>query len=291
MEEIREILEKDEYFRNKEYRLTPIQKRNKNHKFLLEMEQKKYILIVGEKRIQKYQIRFHNLDEFYKALVGLEYINPENNILLLTYYGIGDGIPLANCHLKKEDNELIAKELKELLDTIHKHTSPFINLSTRFENKSWYEFIYSYMQLYANYALEHNDLSQEDYDFIFQIIEKNKNYFDTVSLNFLHGDINEDNVCFNKKTKESYLIDYDDFLVGDTLYEYARMFQYEISAFQIIKEKYYSNVEENTIFLIYLLRNYLLEYCFEKENGFAWENSSKKYHHILEKLKRVLRCY
>ncbi len=106
-----------------------------------------------------------------------------------------------------------------------------------------------------------------------------------MSLNYLHGGINEDNVCFNEKTKETYLIDYDDFLVGDTLYEYARMFQYEIPAFQIIKEKYYPNIEENSIFLIYLLRNYLLGYCFEKENGFAWENSSKNYHRVLEKLK------
>lgn len=288
MEKIKELLETINFFKNTEYEILPIQKCNKNYKFLLTMQNKKYLLIFGEKNIQKYKIRFQKLGKYFEQLVGLQYMDEENNFLLLDYYGNGEGTVLSQCKLNQEENEFIADKLKKILDSIHQHKSPFINLSTRFNNTSWYEFIISYMKLYADYALKQNDLTKEDYAFIFQIIEKNKIYLDTVSLHYLHGDINEDNVCFNSTKKELYLIDYDDFLVGDTLYEYARMFQYkEISAFQILKDKYYKDIENNEIFLIYTLRNWLLSYCFEHVNQLKCENSSNHYHQVLNKLKTV----
>ncbi len=288
MEEIKELLENDSYFQGKEYLVFPIQKWNKSHKFLLEMQNTKYLLIIGEKNIQKYKLRFLALGNYFKQLVGFKYINDKDNILLLDYYGNGEGKTLSQCNFNTEENELIADKLKILLDSIHQHKSPFINFSTRFENNTWYEFIKSYMKLYADYALEQKDLTEEDYYFIFQIIEKNKPYFDTVPLHYLHGGVNEDNVCFNENTKELYLIDYDDFLVGDILYEYARIFQYEnIPAFQILKNRYYEDIENNEIFLIYTLRNWLLCYCFESSNQFEYKNSSVMYHNILKKLKKI----
>ena len=82
------------------------------------------------------------------------------------------------------------------------------------------------MKGYLDFVLEQKEIAKEDYGFILALLERNKEYFNNVSLSYLHGDVNEDNVCFIKEKKEVYLIDYDDFLVGDIVYEYARMFQY-----------------------------------------------------------------
>lgn len=288
MEELNILLNSLEYFKGKKYKIFSIQKWNKNSKFLLEMENKKYVLITDKKSIQKYKIRFNKLGNYYETIAGLKYFDEDNNILLLDYYGNGKGIPLSECILSKEDNELVATQLKEILDNIHKNRNSFVNLSIHFENNNWYEFIESYMRLYAGYALKQKDLTEEDYNFIFHTLKQNKAYFENVSLSYLHGDLNEDNICFNKESREVYLIDYDDFLIGDILYDYARMFQYQnISAFQIIKNKYYKNIDNNVIFLIYTLRNWLLLYCFKKNNNFEWKNSSVMYHNILEKLKKL----
>lgn len=286
MEELNALLDSIDYFKGKKYKIFPIQKWNKNEKFLLEMEDKKYVLITGEKNIKKYKIRLNKLGNYYKEIIGFKYINEDSNVILLDYYGNGKGLALSKCILNKEEDELIANQLKELLDNIHKNKSSFINFSTRFENNNWYEFIVSYMKLYADYALDQKDLKEEDYNFIFQLLEQNKTYFETVPLNYLHGDINEDNVCFNKENNEVYLIDYDDFLIGDILYDYARMFQCgDIPSFQIIKNRYYKDIDNNVIFWIYILRNWLLVYYFEKNNNLEWRSSSAMYHNVLEKLK------
>ncbi len=119
MEKIKELLETINFFKNTEYEILPIQKCNKNYKFLLTMQNKKYLLIFGEKNIQKYKIRFQKLGKYFEQLVGLQYMDEENNFLLLDYYGNGEGTVLSQCKLNQEENEFIADKLKKILDSIH----------------------------------------------------------------------------------------------------------------------------------------------------------------------------
>lgn len=288
MEEIKQILEKDNFFTNKNYQIVQIQKWNKNTQFLLLMDNKKYTLILGEKNIQKIKNRLNSLDEYYKEFVGLKYLNDSLNIALLDYYENGSGVPLSKLSLSEEENIYIAEQLKKIMDNMHSHKRKFVCLSTHFKGENWYDFIHFYMNLYAQIVLEQKDISKEEYNFIFNILEKNKNYFLSISLNYLHGDVNEDNICYDAKRKKVYLIDYDDCLIGDTLYDYARLFQYtHIPSIKIIKEKYFKNIEKNEIFLIYYLRNIMLDYCFRKVNKMDATSLVNSIHRVLEKIKEL----
>lgn len=53
MKEIYNLLEQYAYFNGKSYEIFPIQKWNKQTKFLLVMENKKYMIIIDEKTINK----------------------------------------------------------------------------------------------------------------------------------------------------------------------------------------------------------------------------------------------
>lgn len=284
--DIQALLQMDDFFKNKHFKISPIQNWQKNTKFLLEMEKQKYLLILGEKNLNKYKKRLELLGDYFKNLAQVVYINENGSYLLLAYYGNGEGIPLSKCQLDSEEQQWVFQSLKNILNEIHSHKSPFINLSTRFQNNDWYDFITSYMKAYADYALEQNDLTVEDYDFIFELLEKNKIYFTTVSLNYLHGDINPDNVCVDLKKRKVYLIDFDDFLVGDSLYEYAKMERFkDILSFQMFKEIYSADFDNYVIYLLYLLREYLLTYWFEKANDFDYQKSYENFHQIIEELK------
>lgn len=279
--DIQALLQKDDFFKNKHFKILPIQNWNKNTKFLLEMENQKYLLILGEKNLSKYKKRLELLGDYYRNLAQVIYINENDSYLLLVYYDNGEGIPLSKCQLDSEEQQWVFQALKNILNEIHSHKSSFINFSTRFHNKNWYDFIFSYMKAYADYALEQDDLTTEDYDFIFKLLEKNKTYFTNVPLNYLHGDINPDNVCVDFKKKIVYLIDFDDFLVGDSLYEYAKIMQHKnIPVFQMFK-----NVDNNVIYSLYLLREYLLGYCFKKSNGLDYQDAYNNFQQILKDLK------
>lgn len=289
MKEIYNLLEQYAYFDGKSYEIFPIQKWNKQTKFLLVMENKKYMIIIDEKTINKYQIRFAKFGDFFKNLVGLKYLSEDGKIILLDYYENGEGKTLSAYQTEEIDNNSIAEEIKKTLDSIHEHKSEFLNVSTRFDCQNWYEFIYSYMKGYLDFVLEQKEIAKEDYGFILALLERNKEYFNNVSLSYLHGDVNEENVCFIKEKKEVYLIDYDDFLVGDIVYEYARMFQYlHIKAFKILKEKYYPTIEENIIFWIYIFRNQIMGYCFEKANNIDTKNSLNEFNKTLIRLKKMV---
>ena len=127
------MLQKDEFFKNKDLKITPIQKWNKNTKFLLEMNDKKYLLVLGEKNLHKYKKRLELIGDYFKNLAQVVYFNENDSYLLLAYYGNGEGIPLAKCQLDYEDQKWVFISLKAILDEIHSHKIPFINLSFIFK--------------------------------------------------------------------------------------------------------------------------------------------------------------
>lgn len=288
MDDIDNLLRQYTYFNGKSYEIFPIQKFNRKTKFLLVMDGQKYSIIIDEKIIQKYQIRFDKFGDFFKNLVGLKYLSDDKKIMLLNYYGNGEGNAISSFNQGEIDSEYIAKKIKVLLDSIHKRKSEFLNVTTKFDCKNWYEFIRFYMKAYLDFALEKGDISKEDYNFILQLVDSNKDYFNTVPLCYLHGDVNEDNICFNNEKRDVYLIDFDDFLVGDILYEYARMFQYlHIKSFKIIKEKYFPTIDNNIIFCLYTFRNQIMEYCFGKINNIDISKSLNAFQDTLIQLKKL----
>jgi len=89
-----------------------------------------------------------------------------------------------------------------------------------------------------------------------------------------------------------HLIDYDNFLVGNILYDYARLFQCQnIIPFQILKDKYYKNIENNIIYLIYILRNRLLVYYFEKNNNLKYIHFISQCFKQIKKINRVEKTF
>ena len=287
MKELKEKLNKYSFFLNKKYELIPIQKYGKKTKFLVDLKGKKFIVLADEKTVQKYEIRIEKLGQEFTKRIGLQYISDDHQILVLTYYGQGEGVIFSKLETKNEEE--IAIVLKKEIDKIHEIRRPFVNVSTRFDCKNWYEFIRNYTETYVDYAVLQKDIKKEEATYILREIDKRKEDLLSRPMCMLHGDINEDNVCFLERKKEVYLIDFDDFLIGDILYEYARMFQYlHIKPFQILKEKYYKDIEKNPLFLIYTLRNQLLGYCFEKRNQMDFTYSLASFYKTLEQLKKEI---
>ncbi len=173
-----------------------------------------------------------------------------------------------------------------ILNQIHSHKKEYVNINEAEDQNSWYEYIYSKLSKSLNRAYEYNGIQKEDIIKIQDIIKRNKDYFDKVETCYIHADVTSVNVCYNATTDKLYLIDFDDFMVGDPLFDYSRMFNFskEIPIFAKIEKEFYPNIEENIIHLLYTLRVTLNWYWFILERNLNYELPIQELNSLLKKI-------
>lgn len=291
LEELYNFLNKYSFFqKRKEFEIHNIQNYGRKSKFLVIYKNENYIVLIDEERIQNYLNRLQLLGRPFKEIIELKYISSDKKVMVFNYYGGLAGKDLSYLYRNLIDlPDNLAERMFRLLENIHSYKISYINVDKKEETKTWFDFIYYKITKSLIKTYEYKGIRKKDIINIQKIIKKNKTYFDEVETCFIHADVTSVNVCYNPILDKLYLIDFDDFMVGDPLYDYSRMFNFskEIPIFKKIQESYYPNIENNIIHLLYTLRVTLNWYWFVLERKLEYELPSKEIKELLNKIYKL----
>jgi len=102
---IEETLKKYNFFEGKEFEVFNIQDYGRKSKFKIKMKGKCYTLILSEERIKPYIKKLAILGDNFKKIIGLKYLSEDNKVLILDYFGNGNGIDLVKIDSTLENND------------------------------------------------------------------------------------------------------------------------------------------------------------------------------------------
>ena len=166
---------------------------------------------------------FNSRERLEKCIVGLQimrntainvpilqYVCPEKNIIVENYiHGIS---------LNESIMNLTAKtwyDIGQLMGKFHN-----INTSSKDNGKSWVVTILSDMlQIREILAPYENDFSKS----IIFVEEKCRNLFDNLHFTYVHGDFRPANILYNQTDEKYYLIDFENFMIGDPALDVYKM--------------------------------------------------------------------
>lgn len=254
MNEIEKILKKYDFFKEKEFEIFGIQDYGRKSKFKLKMGEKYYTLILEEERIKPYINKFAVLGDNFKKIIGFQYLSQDKKVLVLDYFGNDKGIDLI-----KADNNLIVGDydlqLKNILKSIHSNKQNYIDFSDN-NFKSWKEYYLSEISDKILSIYEQKLITSIVKDILLEKLEKSSNVYNDFKTSFIHADVTPLNVCIDTKNQSLYLIDYDDFKIGDPLMDISRIINCKnmSKVFSILVDKYYYQYENNINHLFYTLR-------------------------------------
>lgn len=270
MNDIIEKLKQYEFFQNKKILIYNIQDYGRKSKFKIEIDKKYYTLILSKKRIQPYINKMRILNDNFKKIIGFQYLSDDEEILVLDYFGNNKGIDLVKLENQNYnmDEENFCLELKKTIDDIHSNKAEYIDFSDK-NYQSWKEYYLDEIRekiesIYKQHLIDENTQKI----LLDKLEDSSKIYTDNYQMTFIHADITPLNVCINIESKHLYLIDYDDFKIGDPLMDISRIINCKNMSkiFSKLVEKYYHKYENNSNHLFYTLRV-----------NINW------YHHIIEK--------
>lgn len=270
MKEIEKMLRKYDFFNEKEFEIFSIQDYGRKSKFKMKMEEKYYTLILQDSRITPYINKLEILGDSFKKLIGFRYLSEDKKVLVLDYFGNNKGIDL----IKIDSSLGIANydlQLKNIVDSIHSNKQKYIDFSDN-NFKSWQKYylfeIGSKIKSIYNQHLITKDTEQN----LMKKLEESSEVYINFETSFIHADITPLNVCVDIENKNLYLIDYDDFKIGDPLMDISRIIncQNMSKVFKLLVDKYYYKYENNINHLFYTLRvninwyNHIIEKKQEK---------------------------
>ena len=269
------FLNKYEFFKQLgKYEIFPIQDYGRKSKFKIKTESKVYTLILTDKRIKPYIRKFKELGESFKKIVGYRYLSEDENILVLDYYGDGKGIDIVK--LEKNgfyiEDDIYVNQLKNIIDNIHSNKTEFIDLSDNNNYTTWKEYYLDEIKNKINSIYNQKIITNNIYKLLLDKLYNSATELDSRESCLIHADITPLNVCINIETKQLYLIDYDDFKIGDSLMDISRIINCKNMSkiFNKLVELYYKNYEDNINHLFYTLRihvnwyNHIIEHNQEK---------------------------
>ena len=257
----------------------------------VESNNQKYYIITNEHLIAKYKKRIDLLGEEFVKRTQYPFISLDNKVLLLKNNLTGHNLRFYNQMNITIDDEKISRLLKEKLDEIHE-PHPFICLSTKKKKKNWYELIKTYLQAFIEKAIQYNGISGEDKNYISSVLELHKNYLTTVKTVLIHSDITEESVYYDENSEKLEITKFENVIIGDEIFEYARMRQYEdIKPFQIYLKTYHSSLENQSIFWFYIVYLNLMTIAYEATQNYPIKSTKEQLQKSLQTLKKVTKNY
>ncbi|MCI8347006.1 MAG: phosphotransferase [Bacilli bacterium] len=254
MGELEEILKKYNFFDGKEYEIFAIQDYGRKSKFKLKMEGKYYTLILSEERIKPYVNKIALLGDEFKKIIGFRYLSDDNKVLILDYFGNGKGIDLVKIDstLVNNDYEL---QLKNILDYFHSIKQDYVDFSIN-KYKNWKDYYFSEISNKIIDIYKQNLITDDMKKTLLEKLEESSKRYIDFQTTFIHADVTPLNVCINKEENSLYLIDYDDFKIGDPLMDISRIINCKdmSKVFKLLVDKYYYQYENNINHLFYTLR-------------------------------------
>ena len=247
----------------------------------------KYYIITNEHLIAKYKKRIDLLGEIFSTWTQYPFISLDNKVLLLKNNLAGHNLRFYNQMNIAIDDEKISKLLKEKLDEIHQPYS-FVCVSTQYDFKNWYELIKTYLQAYIEKAIQYNGISVEDKNYVLAVLELHRKYLETVKTVLIHSDITEESVYYDENADELEITKFENVIIGDEIFEYARMRQYEnIQSFQIYLKTYHESLEDQSIFWFYIVYFDLMTIAYEATQNYPVKSTKERLQNSLQTLKRV----
>ena len=257
----------------------------------VESNNQKYYIITNEHLIAKYKKRIDLLGEVFLKWTQYPFISLDNKVLLLKNNLAGHNLRFYNQMNITIDDEKISRLLKEKLDEIHE-PHPFICLSTQYDFKNWYELIKTYLQAFIEKAIQYNGISIEDKNYISSVLELHQNYLKTVKTVLIHSDITDESVYYDENSDELEITKFENVIIGDEIFEYARMRQYEdIKPFQIYLKTYHSSLENQSIFWFYIVYLNLMTIAYEATQNYPIKSTKEQLQKSLQTLKKVTKNY
>lgn len=254
MSEIEETLKKYKFFEGNEFEIFNIQDYGRKSKFKLKMDGKLYTLILSEERIKPYINKIAILGDDFKKIIGFQYLSEDNKVLILDYFGNGNGIDLIKIDSTLENNgyEL---QLKNILDNIHSIKQEYVDFSMK-GYKNWKDYYFSEISDKIINIYKQNLITDDVKRILLEKLEESSKRYIDFQTSFIHADVTPLNVCINKEDKSLYLIDYDDFKIGDPLMDISRIINCKnmSKVFNLLVDKYYSQYENDINHLFYTLR-------------------------------------
>lgn len=254
MKEIEGLLKKYDFFSEKEFEIFNIQDYGRKSKFKVKMGAKCYTLILTEERITPYINKFEILGDNFKKLIGFRYLSKDKKVLVLDYFGNNKGIDLVrgDSNLEIGNYDL---QLKNILDSIHSNKQKYVDFSDN-NFKSWQDYYLSEIKSKIISIYEQHLITDEVEEILLKKLEKSSKVYVNFETTFIHADVTPLNVCVDKESEILYLIDYDDFKIGDPLIDISRIINCKnmSKVFKSLVDKYYSKYEHNINHLFYTLR-------------------------------------
>ena len=218
------------------------------------MKGKCYTLILSEERIKPYIKKLAILGDNFKKIIGLKYLSEDNKVLILDYFGNGNGIDLVKIDSTLENNDY-ELQLKNILDNIHSIKHEYVDFSIN-GYKDWKDYYLSEISDKIINIYNQNLITNDVKKILLEKLEESSKRYIDFQTTLIHADVTPLNVCINKEDNSLYLIDYDDFKIGDPLMDISRIINCKDMSkiFKLLVDKYYYQYENDINHLFYTLR-------------------------------------
>lgn len=257
MNEVINLLNKYEFFKGKNFQVFGIQDYGRKSKFKVEMDKKYYTVLITEKRISPYVLKLEIFGQWFQELIGFQYLSEDKKILVLDYPGNNKGLDLVKLQQKYTTlpYEDYSNRLKKLLDEIHATTLEYVDFSKE-KYSSWREYYLKEISEKIDKIYQDNLIDEKTWKELLKKLEESSQVYLNFKPTLIHADVTPLNVCVNIEEDLLYLIDYDDFKIGDPIMDISRIINFKntCQVFRKMVDKFYSNYEDNINHLFYTLR-------------------------------------
>lgn len=214
--------------------------------------------------------------------------------MVLDYFGNNNGIDIVKLENDNFDvlDDKYYLQLKKYIDDIHSKKCRYIDfISSKFT--SWKEYYLDEITKKIEKAYEYNLINDVIKKKLLDKLEISSNVYIDFEPTLIHCDITPLNVCIDVKNEKLYLIDYDDFRIGDPLMDISRIINCKAMSkiFYMLVEKYYYKYEENINHLFYTLRvnvNWYSHIIEKKQEDIYDLNKAKK--DVNDVVEKILDC-
>lgn len=290
--DIEEQISKYDFFKNKKFKIYGIQDYGRKSKFKMEMDNKYYTLIIEQDRIKLYRNKIKVLGDSFKRRIGFQYLSPDEKILLLDYFGNNSGIDLIK--LEKSSRSVIEDEqyflkLKRIIDDIHSNKRSYIDFSNH-NYSSWKEYYLTKIGEKIESIYHQQIIDESTKEVLLEKLRESSEIYDNFQTTLIHADVTPLNVCIDLEDRNLYLIDYDDFKIGDPLMDISRIINCKNMSvvFKRLVEKYYTEYENNRNHLFYTLRIHINWYNHiilkKQEDTYDLEKAKKDVQDTIQKI-------
>lgn len=284
-----------DFFKNLgKYEIISIQDYGRRSKFKIKTSNTFYTLILTENRINPYIEKIKILGKKFESIVGLKYLSNDNKVLVLDYYGENKGLDVIKleCDGFQVDDDTYVTQFKEIIDNIHSNKKDYINFDKNKNYNGWEDYYIDELTSRIN-SINNKIIDNNTCNNLIEKLIDSKRMLRLRENSFIHADITPLNVCINPETKQLYLIDYDDFKIGDPLIDISRIINFKTSSklFAKLIDKYYSKYEEDINHLFYTLRVYINWYNHilknHQENIYDIDKAKKEIIEVIDKILKI----